>query len=732
MRPDGKTDVGGTDVNVLRPSAGIAPPPAVSVTLPRGRVLRVARAAVVALLIVAFGIVLLSIPLRFARLHTLCASDPCAAGPFLGQFGQLGPEGARTLASRGIPLDRYAAIVVALDLARPVVAFAFALLLVGRRTVEWVALAVALDLLSDGVGNALDTLAATWPRLERVAIARHSFVTTVAVALFMYLLPDGRFVPRWTRWLAVAAVAWYLPGVIAPHSVLDPDRWSPLSPVTSQLVFLGTGLGAQLYRYRRVSDATQRQQTKLIVYGIAITFATLFAVNALAAAFPALDRPGSLASIGLRVVVTGALLIASASLPIAILRYRLFDIDILINRTLVYGALTACVVSTYIVLAVVLGALLNARGNPALALLGTASVAVLFQPLRERLQRGINRLMYGERDDPYAVLSRLGQRLEATIAPDAVLAAIVQTVREALKLPYAAIALNEDGALVAAASSGTPSAIALRLPLVYQHEAVGELSVAVRARGEAFGPTDRRLLDDLARQAGVAAHAVRLTADLRRSRERLVSAREEERRRLRRDLHDGLGPQLGAQMLKVGAARHLIAADPTAAAALLERLETDLQDSLADIRRLVYDLRPPTLDELGLVGAIRESTVPYRIPRGGVTGLAVTFDAPDRLPALPAAVEVAAYRIVQEALTNVARHADARACTIALAVDGAGRALVVAVTDDGVGVPVVRRAGVGLTSMRERATELGGTCTVETPLAGGTRVIARLPLPQSA
>jgi len=284
-----------------------------------------------------------------------------------------------------------------------------------------------------------------------------------------------------------------------------------------------------------------------------------------------------------------------------------------------------------------------------------------------------------------------------------------------------------------AASAGTTAATTIRLPLTYQRETVGELSVSTRSRGEPFSPTDRRLLDDLARQAGIAAHAVRLTADLRRSRERLVTAREEERRRLRRDLHDGLGPQLGAQMLNVGAARHLIVADPTAAAALLDWMETDLQTSLADIRRLVYDLRPPTLDELGLVGAIEEGAVPYRIPRGrpheGATNLQIAIKAPERLPALPAAVEVAAYRIVQEALTNVARHANARACTISIVLEDATRTLVVSVTDDGIGIPAARRAGVGLTSMRERATELGGTFAVEVVPTGGTCVLARLPLP---
>jgi signal transduction histidine kinase len=236
----------------------------------------------------------------------------------------------------------------------------------------------------------------------------------------------------------------------------------------------------------------------------------------------------------------------------------------------------------------------------------------------------------------------------------------------------------------------------------------------------------------------VAVHAVRLTADLQRSRERLVSAREEERRRLRRDLHDGLGPTLGAQRLKVGSARALYVQDPAAADALLAELEADLGAALADIRRLVYDLRPPALDELGLVGAIRQTAAPYA-GRGDHAGsdngnrLHVEVVAPARLPPLPAAVEVAAYRIAQEALTNVVRHAHARTCQIRLSLEET--ALRVAVADDGVGLPEPRagrprHTGVGLVSMRERAEELGGTCQLQTPAEGGTRVLARLPLPQ--
>jgi signal transduction histidine kinase len=312
-----------------------------------------------------------------------------------------------------------------------------------------------------------------------------------------------------------------------------------------------------------------------------------------------------------------------------------------------------------------------------------------------------------------------------------VLPTVVQTVREALRLPYTGVALRQAGGSIIAAEAGTPVADPLRLPLVYQGEPVGELLLGPRAPGEGFSPADRRLLDDLAHQAGVAVHAVHLTTDLRRARERLVSAREEERRRLRRDLHDGLGPQLAAQTLKVGSARVLLMHDQQAADRLLAELEDDIQHALADIRRLVYALRPPALDELGLVGALRASAAQYlQRNQGGVVpssanGLRISVEAPEVLPPLPAGVEVAIYRIVQEALANVVRHAGARTCRVRVWVDGA---LHLMVTDDGVGLPPEPRTGVGLASMRERAEELGGTCEVERGPEGGTRVTVVLPL----
>jgi signal transduction histidine kinase len=258
------------------------------------------------------------------------------------------------------------------------------------------------------------------------------------------------------------------------------------------------------------------------------------------------------------------------------------------------------------------------------------------------------------------------------------------------------------------------------LPLLYQNRPMGSLELGLRPGEDGFSAADRRLLADLARQAGVAVSAVRLTADLQRSRERLVATREEERRRLRRDLHDGLGAQLAGLTVQTGVLRGLIRRDPDAAEELAAELRAELRNAIGDIRRLVHGLRPPALDELGLVGALQ------RLAESLDTGeLRVTVDVPDGVPALPAAVEVAAYRVVQEALTNVVRHAGARTAGVRLAVDP--ESLTVDVTDDGRGLPADLVAGVGMSSMRERAAEMGGTCEVQAAPGGGTRVVAVLP-----
>jgi signal transduction histidine kinase len=348
---------------------------------------------------------------------------------------------------------------------------------------------------------------------------------------------------------------------------------------------LGTlGLVATASLFVRLRDAKgkERQQLKWCAYAATVLSGGII----LGYTVSRLIGTPWLSWVGFTFVMAGAMGIPVAVI-VAILQYRLYDIDLIINRTLVYGSLTASVVGLYVLLVGGLGVFLQARGNFVISLLATGLVAVLFQPLRERLQRGVNRLMYGERDELYKVLSRLGHRLEGTLAPDTALKTIVETVAQALKLPLAAIALEQDGGFVTAAEHGTSAGDPTVLPLTYQTEPVGRLILAPRVPGEAFTLPDRRLLDDLARQAGAAVHAVRLTAALQRSRERLVTAREEERRRLRRDLHDGLGPTLAGLAFGLDAARGLLTREPKDADALLAELKARIRAGVVNIRRLV-------------------------------------------------------------------------------------------------------------------------------------------------
>jgi signal transduction histidine kinase len=480
---------------------------------------------------------------------------------------------------------------------------------------------------------------------------------------------------------------------------------SPLFPVLGIFLLLGMllAVAAVVVRFRR-SRGAERQQMKWFLLAAAPL-----------ALLPFTDLiPGWFGGVPLMLALFGLPL----AIAIAVLRYRLDGIDVVINRTLVYGALTVLVIGVYVLVVGYLGAALRREDDLVVSLVATGLVAVLFAPARDRLQRAVNRLLYGRRAEPYAALAQFGERLEGTLAPDAVLPAIVSTVREALRLPYAGIRLADAAAPV---ESGEPPAVTEDLPLLHHGAPVGTLVLGVRPGESGFSPADRRLLTDLARQAGVAVSTVRLTADLQRSRERLVTAREEERRRLRRDLHDGLGAQLAGLTVQAGVLRSLIARDPAAADELAAELRGELRTAIADIRRLVHDLRPPALDELGLAGALQR--LGERIGADG-TALRVEVRATD-LPRLPAAVEVAAYRIVQEALTNVVRHAAARSCCVEVVADGPE--LTVTITDDGTGLRDDRVAGVGLASMRERAEETGGSLAIGAGPDSGTRVAARLP-----
>lgn len=412
---------------------------------------------------------------------------------------------------------------------------------------------------------------------------------------------------------------------------------------------------------------------------------------------------------------------------IAILRRHLFDIHLIISRTLVYTLLTLGIVGIYLVLVVGIDSLAGSwvgqqSERVVLSLVLTAGIALLVQPLRDRLQLMANRVIYGERDRPDVVLARLGGQLEASAAPEVILPRMTRTIVETLKLPHAAVALGDPASARIAAESGVPGGVQVGFPMQYQGERIGELRVTPRTPGEGFSPEERRLLADIARQAAVAAYAVGVTSDLRRAREALVSTREEERRRLRRDLHDGLGAQLAALVMQVGMARKVMATDAVAADRMLDELQDEMRAAIADIRRLIHGLRPPALDEFGLVSALRSRLLAFQ--HGQEDGVSIRLDAREPFPALTAATEVAIFRIVEEAVTNVVKHAQATSVTITLAADQGVR---LGIEDDGVGMQGMRGQGVGLHSMRERTDELGGRLEVHSN-ATGTRIDAWFPI----
>ncbi len=665
----------------------------------------------------------LGAPILSARLQQPCRGTSCPSP-------QITVAQAAALHRLGFTPHAYALYVVTLEAFFVLGFIAVGAVLAAHQGTGWLALLGAWMLVLMGGTAFPDTISAL--RDSDTAwwwiITCLQFLGSASIVPFFYLFPDGRFVRRWT---AAAAVGWVVLCALGFFTPLDfplnqdPNNPRHLFPVLAG-GFVISALAAQVIRYRHISTRAQQQQVKWVAFGLLVAFAGLFAGVFLVAP-NANDAHPSAIALRLLGLTDGyvVLLLIPLSIGIAIWRFQLWDIDLLLHRTLVYGALTGAVVAIYVAVVTAMSQLFRIeKGSLLPSLLATALVAVLFQPLRTRVQHAASHLLYGQRDDPYAVLSRLGERLSATLAPDAVLPAVTQTICEMLKLPYATIDLRNGQGFSTAASNGTPEPVSLCLPLVYQHETVGRLCLAPRARGEPFDAVDRRLLQDLARQAGVAAHAVGLASELQHARERLVTGREEERRRLRRDLHDGLGPLLGGFLLKIGVAEDLVGQDPAAARALLSDLKTQTRSAIDDIRRLVYALRPAALDELGLIGALREGAAACE--RSDLR-LRVTIDTPEPLPPLPAAVEVAAFRIAQEALTNVVRHADARCCTVSFSFDVPDM-LCLDIVDDGRGLAVGQPRGLGLANMRERAEELGGTFGVDRREDGGTRVHACLPL----
>jgi len=395
-----------------------------------------------------------------------------------------------------------------------------------------------------------------------------------------------------------------------------------------------------------------------------------------------------------------------------------------LSRAVLYAVLSVAVAVVYLAVVAIARGVFGVGRSLEVQVLATVIAALALWPLRGWVQRGVQRLFFGDRDAPYAAMARLGRQVEEAAGAESVLGSVAKTVADSLRLPYAAVELRQGNSWVPAAAWGVKPAVVKAFPLVSQRETVGRLLVGQRSPGEQLGAEDERLLEDLARQVGPAAHAVALRGALEASLAKRVAAREEERRRLRRDLHDELGPTLAGLTLGLDTARSLANGqrNPEALQQLLSRLKVETQQAVTDVRRIVYGLRPPALDELGLAGSLREEIARLRREAPGV---AITLHCQgDELAGLPAAVEVAAYRIVTEALTNVVRHSSACSCEVNINLD---QGLTIDICDDGIGFPEGWRAGVGITAMRERAAELGGNLGIQPREPRGTSIAARLP-----
>ncbi len=543
----------------------------------------------------------------------------------------------------------------------------------------------------------------------------------IVIPLF-FLFPEGRlaargwrlvFIPGLAVTLALTVAVATFPGpMLESGSPLNPLGWPWLGRLLERLgdwpvyVLVGLSLLGILSMLVKAAAVVGPARRGIVLVAIAAAVMTIEVGHE--DLWPSFN--------GEEYVGAAVIMLVALAMTLAILRYGLYEIDIVVRRTVVYGGLTLVLGAAYVGAVAAASALGGSRTLGAVP--AAVVVALLFAPVRDRVQRTSDRLLFGDRDDPYSVISNLGERLDAS-DPASVLPTLADTVAQTLRLSYVAIELARHEGLEVVAQRGELRGEPLILPLTYGGEEIGRLSLGPRTPGERFRPGELRLFADIARQAAVAAHAVRLTEALQRSREQLIAAREEERRRLHRDLHDGLGPTLAGISLQIGSARMLLARDLRAADRLLEQLVHETTTAIADVRRLIYALRPPALDELGLVPALRMQA--ERFP-----GLDVHVLAPDEIESLPAAVEVAVYRIATEALTNVSRHAGASSCTITVGVNGH---LELEVRDDGTGMARGWIPGIGVASIRERAAELGGTCEFASIAGVGTRVVARLPLP---
>jgi signal transduction histidine kinase len=525
---------------------------------------------------------------------------------------------------------------------------------------------------------------------EPLYLAAVGVCAPAAVALF----PTGRTPgPAVTLCAAVAVAAGAVSAATQPH----PAVADPAAAFAGGVLLVGGCL-----RFARAAGG-ERRALLWLAWGCGAAAVMIFHVGLAAAA---VFRSHAAATAALAV----GLAIPPACVALARVGSDWLDIRWIIRCTAVWTA------SLEVAVAVAGGLLaaleLGTRHSPGrgAATVVCVLVAVGFQPLRRRAESVLDDVLFGGQADPLVALSGLGERLDSGGKPTEWL----PVLRTSLALPYLELRHQDESIAVA----GTRGAVTVTVPLVARDERVGDLVVGLPPPVAVLPPATATVLRLVAPPLAQALRAAHLAEQLQISRGQLVGALEDERRRLRRDLHDGLGPVLAGIAYSADAARNLIPPEgpepgPERARALLAELRADAAGAISEVRRIAYGLRPPALDELGLVAAIRQRAGRLSAPDG--RPVTVRIDVADDLPALPAAVEVAAYRIAVEAIANAARHSGST--DVALSVQAGASRLRIAVRDGGA-AGAVWTPGVGLQSMRERAEQLGGTVTV-TPAGGG-------------
>jgi signal transduction histidine kinase len=567
------------------------------------------------------------------------------------------------------------------------------------------------------------------------------------IPTFLFLLfPDGHLPSRRWRliaWIAAAVIAaLFVVGAFTegPMGDVDPPLRNPVgflpNPTGSASpgeegpllpTLLGVGLvciASVFFRYRRAATE-ERQQLKWFLYagGLVVLSITIG------------DVVPELVS---NLLFALMMLSLPAATTVAILKYRLYDIDVVISKTVVYGALAAFVTLVYIGIVVGIGALVGSRGNLFLSILATAVIALAFHPVRQWAGRLANRLVYGKRATPYEVLSEFSDRMAGTQSADVVLPRMARLLGEGTGAAETTVWLRVGERLRREASwpdaaddAGSMGMVGDVLPeipgadrafpVTHEGEVLGALTVRM-PRGEAFSPTSEGLVRNLASQAGLVLRNVRLIEELRASRQRLVAAQDEERRRLERNIHDGAQQQLVALSVKLRLAENLARKDPDQATELMAQVRAETQQALDELRDLARGIYPPLLADKGLAAALESQARKAVLP--------VTVE-PDGVGRYPQEAEAAAYFCVLEALQNVSKYAGASTAVVRLSEENGD--LVFAVTDDGRGFDTENTPrGSGLQNMADRLDALGGRFEIVSRLNEGTTVTGRIPVQRIA